>query len=247
MEPGYARKTISSSLQKYTNAPQDRIRHSFRPTNFIFIKSSPKKPQSIYPRSSMQRSRNAMTPQPSTYEWIPDNYDHYKIHLSQDRKSREFKRRAISPFDFKAPGNIRKGKNQSAFSDEMQAYITINDPFESANDQMNRVKWIQECYRVSNFRPSLKNKVCVNPRTLKRTAKHIKKKLEEDWGENKFFIKTSGNNIEIRFDTEETGIMYYMNVLMKTDVELIPFSKDSECWGKFKHTVYTIKPKLFKM
>ena len=103
-------------------------------------------------------------------------------------------------------------------------YFTENDPFEAAEEDLYRAKWLAENkFLAGDFRPAQADKALerLTSSQLADMVNYIKKVIMIDWAEVNFIIGTNPDSfIEIKFDQKsvdtELGLKAYMNTLITT-------------------------------
>jgi hypothetical protein len=112
---------------------------------------------------------------------------------------------------------------QDKQKDYVMPYFTENDPYESAEEDMQRAKWLAENkFLAGDFRPAQYDKSMerLTPGQLADMVNYIKKVIMIDWAEVNFIIGTNPDSfIEIKFDRKsvdtDKGLKAYMNTLLK--------------------------------
>jgi hypothetical protein len=95
------------------------------------------------------------------YEHMPDSYDAFLKKKSEDRKASETKQSNIGGKPFALGMNSYTWKYHDCFipqekqKDYVMPYFTENDPFEAAEEDLYRAKWLAENkFLAGDFRPA---------------------------------------------------------------------------------------------
>jgi len=120
-------------------------------------------------------------------------------------------------------------------------YFTENDPFEAAEEDLYRAKWLSENkFLAGDFRPAVADKSLerLTPAQLADMVNYIKKVIMIDWAEVNFIIGTNPDSfIEIKFDRKsvdtDKGLKAYMNTLIKQHEVISQFNlrRVIKFWG----------------
>lgn len=137
-------------------------------------------------------------------------------------------------------------------------YFTENDPYESAEEDMQRAKWLAENkFLAGDFRPAQYDKSLerLTPGQLADMVNYIKKVIMIDWAEVNFIIGTNPDSfIEIKFDRKsidtEKGLKAYMNTLIKQHEVISQFNlrRVIKFWGHKdnEHVYFMLAPSWIK-
>uniref|UniRef100_A0A7S2IBN6 Uncharacterized protein n=1 Tax=Haptolina brevifila TaxID=156173 RepID=A0A7S2IBN6_9EUKA len=141
------------------------------------------------------------------------------------------------------------------------AYISTADPYERADDQSLRFKWLQDAQILSGpFRPSGRVKGQTGQAsselptrsTLPQMVAELREAIEADWGEYAFLVcSTDDEHVVVRFELStldsEPGLGAYMNVFARSHhvVSKFMLRKVVEDWNVTPgddHVYFTFRP-----
>lgn len=141
------------------------------------------------------------------------------------------------------------------------AYTSTADPYERADDQSLRFKWLQDAQILSGpFRPSGRVKGQTNQAatelptrsTLPQMVAELRESIEADWGEYAFLVcSTDDEHVVVRFELStldsEPGLGAYMNVFSRSHhvVSKYQLRKVVEDWNVTPgdgHLYFTFRP-----
>ena len=111
---------------------------------------------------------------------------------------------------------------EDQFDDNGDRYPYLSDPYEAAQDQAMRAKWIDDSKILHGpFLPSGKTRPLDKPsrKLLPDIVKEIHNVVNEDWSDYSFdVLATEDDNVAVRFDLStvdsEKGLLAYMNVMV---------------------------------
>lgn len=142
--------------------------------------------------------------------------------------------------------------------DYVMPYFTENDPFEAAEEDLYRAKWLSENkFLAGDFRPAVADKSLerLTPAQLADMVNYIKKVIMIDWAEVNFIIGTNPDSfIEIKFDRKsvdtDKGLKAYMNTLIKQHEVISQFNlrRVIKFWGYKdpQHVYFMLAPSWIK-
>lgn len=242
--PHYMLPNFASILPEYANSEADKIRESFSTGNYSAIS---KIPNSICPdnvnsaryqsidqnrKSSAlnQAGKKAATSYTRNlfqeFEYVPSRYSLADELRSKSRVEKERKRLDIGGKDFVCSSNAVKLKHEDGFEDKSQKFPYMSEPFEGAQEQMMRAKWLEDSKVLHGaFVPSGMGHTLEKPTrtTLPQMVQEIHRVVSEDWSDYRFSVlATEEDTIVIRFDLKtiesEKGLVAYMNVMARSNM-----------------------------
>lgn len=195
---------------------------------------------------------------------MPDSYDAFLKKKQEDRKQSEYKQSTVSNRPFAIGMNAYTWKYHDCFipqekqKDYVMPYFTENDPFEAAEEDLYRAKWLAENkFLAGDFRPAQADKALerLTSSQLADMVNYIKKVIMIDWAEVNFIIGTNPDSfIEVKFDRKsvdtDKGLKAYMNTLIKTHDVIGQFNlrRVIKFWG-YKdpaHVYFMLAPSWIK-
>lgn len=144
--------------------------------------------------------------------------------MKKYREDSAAKRRAISTKEFISSGTPNKLKERDSSSE--RSYVSINNSFNSANDQAARLKWIRDVkIKNGSFRLGKSIDASKNKNNSYEIITLIRKKIASDWQSTDFDIGVNKAGLfEIRFfmNTVESNesMHYYMNILINKSLDI---------------------------
>jgi len=144
---------------------------------------------------------------------------------------------------------------------KFNAFISTADPYERADDQSLRFKWLQDAQILSGpFRPSGRVKgqtgqaasELPSRSTLPSMVAELREAIEQDWAEYPFLVcSTDDEHVVVRFELStldaEPGLGAYMNVFARSQhvVSKFQLRKVVEDWNVTPgdgHLYFTFRP-----
>ena len=287
--PHYALPNFSVVLPTYSNGESDVITQAFRIGNFVSLAALPSqvKPGQVS-RSRFQKILDNRQPtqdwnvsQPlgapykpksktfSEFEYISTPFsladDLAKVAREKNQAAGEA---AGHPKAFIMSDTAVKMKYEDAFMTgnpnqdlKILPYNSMPDPYERADDQALRFKWLQDAQILSGpFRPSgrVKGKLgeasseLPSRSTLPAMVAELRESIEKDWAEYPFLVcSTDDEHVVVRFELStldaEPGLGAYMNVFSRNEHVVSKFSlkKVVEDWNVTPgdgHLYFTFRP-----
>jgi hypothetical protein len=236
--PHYQLPNFSSILPEFENAEQEYIGQAFSMANFTRISKLPN--QVVTGGVSRRRGHNTESnrrsneiasdygkrafgkPQVfSEFAYMPSRYSLAEELATKDRLESEARRMEVGGRDFTCAAGQKKLKYEDQFEDRGYRYPYLSDPFEAAQDQAMRAKWIDDSKILHGpFIPTGTTKPLGKPsrKLLPDIVKEIHNVVNEDWSDYSFdVLATEDDNVAVRFDLttvdSEKGLLAYMNVL----------------------------------
>lgn len=287
--PHYALPNFSVVLPTYSNNESDVITQAFRVGNFVSLAALPSqvKPGQVS-RSRFQKILDNRQPtedwnvsQPlgapykpkaktfSEYEYMSSPYSLAdELAKTQREKSQKASEAAGHPKPFVMSDTNQRMKYEDAFGSKdpnsslkILPYNSIPDPYERADDQALRFKWLQDAQILSGpFRPSGRVKGMAGQAsselpsrsTLPAMVAELREAIEKDWAEYPFLVcSTDDEHLVVRFELStldsEPGLGAYMNVFSRNEHVVSKFSlkKVVEDWNVTPgdgHLYFTFRP-----
>merc|ERR1740138_61551 len=284
--PHYALPNFSVVLPTYSNNEADVITQAFRIGNYVSLSALP---NSVKPgQVSRSRFQKILDNRQPTEDWNVNLGAPYKpkaktfsefeyvstpFALAEDlaKQERERSHVAVAAAGHKMPfvmsDTAVKLKYEDAFVGDanpgykFNAFISTADPYERADDQALRFKWLQDAQILSGpFRPSGRVKGQTNQAatelpsrsTLPQMVAELREALEEDWGEYPFLVcSTDDEHVVVRFELAtldaEPGLGAYLNVFARSAhvVSKFQLKKVVEDWNVTPgdgHLYFTFRP-----
>jgi hypothetical protein len=244
--PHYMLPNFTSILPEYSNAEQDKIREAFSTGNYSAVSKMPNSigPETINKSRQEQIDSNRKanpfaaagkkvlgmnTGTFSDYDYMPSRYSLADELASKERVEMESKRQEIGGKDFICSSNHSRLKHEDGFEDKTYRYPYMSEPFEAAQEQMMRVKWLEDSKVLHGpFVPSGGSRFSSADKTLDtptrtilpQIVEEIHKILADDWMDNEFSVlATEEDTIIARFKLDtidsEKGLVAYMNVMSR--------------------------------
>lgn len=242
--PHYMLPNFTSILPEYANAEQDKIREAFSTGNYSAVSKIPNNigPETINKMRQDQidsnRKANPLgaagkkvvginTGCFSEYDYMPSRYSLADELASKERVEHETQRLEIGGKDFVCSSNHSRLKHEDGFEDKNYKYPYMSEPFEAAQEQMMRAKWLEDSKVLHGpFVPSGHSRFAGPDKTLDtptrallpQIVEEIHTVLSDDWIDNEFSVlATEEDTIIARFKLDsldsEKGLKAYMNVL----------------------------------
>lgn len=274
--PHYALPNFATVLPTYSNHESDVIAQAFRIGNYVSLNDLPDriKPGQVS-RSRFQKildnrqQDEGHEPMPrakpkyfSEFEYIPSPYS---IADSLAREERQNEAALLEKAGHKQPFRMAdqavKLQYEDGFGGDFAAYANGPDPFERADDQALRHKWLQEAQILAGpFRPSGRVKGQMgeaaterpSPARLGEMVETIREAINADWAEYNFIVcATDDEHIVVRFEMDALdsapGLVAYMNLFARTShvVSKFMLKKVIEDWNVTPddgHLYFTFRP-----
>lgn len=232
---------FTSILPTYTNVEQDDIRSAFTVGNHVSLRELPNKirynsiinskidKSKVNIRSGIpggggrKITKNGLFEQ---FEYIPSRYSLADEILMKERLEDEAVTLGVGGKPFVPGSNKLKLKFENAFEDKdgnIGAFKYMSDPYEAAQNQNLRAKWIEDSKILHGpFIPSGTKKALEAPSRslLPDICKAIHQVIARDWGDLEFSVQaTEDDDVVVRFSLmaveSELGVESYMNCLLK--------------------------------
>jgi len=289
--PHYALPNFSVVLPTYSNNEADVITQAFRIGNYVSLSALPNtvKPGQVS-RSRFQKILDNRQPaedwnvslgapyKPKAKTFSEFEYVSTPFSLADElaKAARETSHKAVAAAGhtkaFLMSDTAVKQKNEDAFNkygqqgqcDEtykFNAFVSTADPYERADDQSLRFKWLQDAQILSGpFRPSGRVKGQTNQAatelpsrsTLPAMVAELREAVEGDWAEYPFLVcSTDDEHVVVRFELStldsEPGLGAYMNVFARSShvVSKFQLRKVVEDWNVTPgdgHLYFTFRP-----
>ena len=284
--PHYALPNFSVVLPTYSNNESDVITQAFRIGNFVSLSALPNtvKPGQVS-RSRFQKILDNRQPaedwnvnlgapyKPKAKTFSEFEYISTPFALADDlaKQEREKSHKAVEAAGHKQAfvmsdtavklkyEDAYVGKANPDFS--FSPFTSTADPYERADDQSLRFKWLQDAQILSGpFRPSGRVKGSLNQSamelpsrsTLPSMVAELREALEADWAEYPFLVcSTDDEHVVVRFELatldSEPGLGAYMNVFARSQhvVSKFQLRKVVEDWNVTPgdgHLYFTFRP-----
>jgi len=282
--PRYAMPNISSILPEYANCEQDVIRRAFANANYDALHNLPSTLDygevNKHRRAHMEQARKMLIenmPHPAgsiakptnknglfqEFEYQPSPYELYDEFEHKERVVSDAKRMEVSGRDFNTGGVVHKATYEDGFTDGVRYPHSVN-PYEAAQDQMLRQKWLEESKILSGpFIPadgsSTLHQTEHGPtKAMARDViQQVQKIVCEDWEDVEVAIYINEDEQwVIRFPLEgidsDAGLVAYMNVFVRTNkiIEKYKLVKVVEHWNVRPgdgHVYFTLRPPWVKV
>ena len=188
----------------------------------------------------------------------------YSIADSLAREERIHDAEAVEKAGHKAPFRMSdttmKLKHEDAFHGDFNAFFNGPDPYERADDQALRHKWLEEAQILAGpFRPSGRVKGAMGESATERPApskmpeivEQLRMAIEADWEYAFIVCATDDEHIVVRFEMStldsEPGLVAYMNLFARTNHVVSKFllKKVVEDWNVTPgdgHLYFTFRP-----
>ena len=154
-----------------------------------------------------------------------------------------------------------KLKYEDSFGDTFNVFRSGADPYERADDQALRFKWLQDAQILCGpFRPSGRVKgqtgqaasEMPSRQSLPAMVEQLREAIEDDWGEYAFLVcSTDDEHLVVRFELStldsEPGLVAYMNVFARSAhvISKYQLRKMVEDWNVTPgdgHLYFTFRP-----
>jgi len=284
--PHYALPNFSIVLPTYSNAESDLITQAFRVGNFASLSAMPNsvKPGQVS-RSRFQKILDNRQPAEdwnvtlgapykpkakcfSEFEYVSSPFSLADEIAKEDReKHDEAVKAAGHEKAFVMSDTSQRLKYEDEFRGGANPTVTFNaftsdaDPYERADDQALRFKWLQDAQILSGpFRPSGRVKGQTGQAaselptrsTLPQMVAELREAIEFDWSEYGFLVcSTDDEHVVVRFELStldsEPGLSAYMNVFSRSHRVISKFQlrKVVEDWNVTPgdgHLYFTFRP-----
>ena len=284
--PHYALPNFSVVLPTYSNNEADVITQAFRIGNYVSLSGLPSsvKPGQVS-RSRFQKILDNRQPaedwnvnlgapyKPKAKTFSEFEYISTPYALADDlaKQDREKHHKAAEAAGHKAPfvmsDTAVKLKYEDAYVGKanpdfnFSPFNSTADPYERADDQSLRFKWLQDAQILSGpFRPSGRVKGSLNQAamelpsrsTLPSMVAELRESIEQDWAEYPFLVcSTDDEHVVVRFELStldaEPGLGAYMNVFARSQHVVSKFAlrKVVEDWNVTPgdgHLYFTFRP-----
>ena len=284
--PHYALPNFSVVLPTYSNHESDVITNAFRVGNFVSLHDLPHnvKPGQVS-RSRFQKILDNRQPaedwnvnlgapyKPKAKTFSEFEYVSTPFSLADElaKQERERSHKAVAAAGHTTPfcmsDTAAKLKYEDAFAGGANSDFKFNafnadaDPYERADDQALRFKWLQDAQILSGpFRPSGRVKgqagqsasEMPSRSTLPSMVAELREALEQDWAEYPFLVcSTDDEHVVVRYELAtldaEPGLGAYMNVFSRSHHVISKFQlrKVVEDWNVTPgdgHLYFTFRP-----
>jgi len=284
--PHYALPNFSVVLPTYSNNEADVITQAFRIGNYVSLSALPNtvKPGQVS-RSRFQKILDNRQPaedwnvslgapyKPKAKTFSEFEYISTPFSLVDElaKQERERSHKAVAAAGHKTPflmsDTAVKLKYEDAYMGganpeyKFNAFISTADPYERADDQALRFKWLEDAQILSGpFRPSGRVKGQTNQAatelpsrsTLPAMVAELREAIEQDWAEYPFLVcSTDDEHVVVRFELatldSEPGLGAYMNVFARSQhvVSKFQLRKVVEDWNVTPgdgHLYFTFRP-----
>jgi len=245
----YTKATTTNLLPEYKNTETDKIRDAFTANNFGSLSKLPWELQAgtvMHARASgIQENLRSGVGNGTVahhkplqrrglfheFEYIPSKYnlaDELKRH---ERAEAVATMDTISQKQFVYAGTGKRLKHEDSFEDRAWRYPYMDDPFEGADEQERRLKWINESKVIQGpFLPTGVAKALHTPSRsqLPDMIKQLHEIMRVDWGTSNFSVMaTQDDIIAVRFELNTIGseraLRSYMNVFAETNVAVLKY------------------------
>ena len=240
--PHYQLPNFSSVLPEYANAEQDYIAQAFTASNFTRMSKLPN--QVVTGGVSRARGVNTEVNRRSNdiasdygkkpfgkaklfseFHYMPSRYSLADELSTKVRLESEARRLEVGGRDFTCASDTAKLKYEDQFEDRGYRFPYLSDPFEAAQDQAMRAKWIDDSKILHGpFVPAGGTKPLEKPsrKLLPDIVKEIHDVMTQDWSDYSFdVLATEDDNVAVRFDLttvdSEKGLLAYMNVMVSSN------------------------------
>ena len=284
--PHYALPNFSVVLPTYSNAESDLITQAFRIGNFVSVSALPNsiKPGQVS-RSRFQKILDNRQPAEdwnvnlgapykpkqktfSEFEYMPSPFSLADEVAKEDREKHVEATKAAghekafvmsdTHKSLKYEDSFRGGSNPTF---QFNAFSSVADPYERADDQALRYKWLQDAQILAGpIRPSGRVKGSTGQAsselptrsTLPQMVAELREAIEFDWSEYAFLVcSTDDEHVVIRFELatldSEPGLSAYMNVFSRSHRVVYKYmlKKVVEDWNVTPgdgHLYFTFRP-----
>jgi len=252
--PHYALPNFSVVLPTYSNAESDLITQAFRIGSYVSLSSMPNRIQpGQVSRSRFQKILDNRQPTEdwnvqlgapykpkaktfSEFEYVSSPFSLADEIAKEDReKHHEAVKAAGHEVAFVMSDTSQPLKYEDEFSKTAKSawetpFTSSADPYERADDQSLRFKWLQDAQILSGpFRPSGRVKGVTGQAsselptrsTLPQMVAELREAIEFDWSEYGFLVcSTDDEHVVVRFELatldSEPGLSAYMNVFSRS-------------------------------
>ena len=213
--PHYALPNFSVVLPTYSNQESDVITNAFRVGNFTSLHDLPHqvKPGQVSrsrfqkildnrQESTENKAPHSKPAQFSTFEYVPSPYSVADDIARESRhRSDELRKEAGHKQTFQMSSVQIKLPHEDSFGGVFNPFSREDDPYERADDQALRFKWLQEALVMSApFRPSGRVKGQAGQsaseipgrQNLPEIVDRMRASIEEDWEEYGFLVRRRG-------------------------------------------------------
>jgi hypothetical protein len=159
----------------------------------------------------------------------------------QDRVTEQSKQMEIGGKAFVCSSTSAKLKHEDGFEDKQHRYPYMSEPFEAAQEQMMRAKWLEDSKVLHGpFVPSGNDKALNLPtrKLLPQIVEEIHQVLSDDWIDYEFSVlATEEDTLVARFKLDsiesEKGLVAYMNILARSNavIEKYKLRRIVEDWN----------------
>jgi len=282
--PHYALPNFSVVLPTFANHESDVIAQAFRIGNYVSLHDLPNrvKPGQVS-RGRFQKildnrqPSDVVTPENpagrfhnkpkyfSDFEYMPTPYSIADSIMHAERLEHN---KDVEKAGHKAPFTMADTKVRLKYEDafgftkaDFNAYNDSPDPYELADDQALRHKWLQEAQILAGpFRPAGRVKGATGEAATERPGhasmpeivEFLRRSIEADWEDYTFIVcATDDEHVVIRFELStldsEPGLVAYMNIFARTDLTVNKYllKKVVEDWNVTPgdgHLYFTFRP-----
>ena len=226
--------TTTTLLPSYANAETDKIRDAFCAHNYGSLAKLPSELQAgtvLHAKAgAIQENLRAGALSHHKplqrrglfheFEYIPSRYalaEELRRHEGAIARAHED---AISAHKFTCAGTGKRLKFEDQFEDRAWRYPYLDDPFEGAQEQERRLKWLHEAKVIHGaFLPPgvARSSGAPTRRQLRDAVGRVHGALAADWGSANFSVMaTSEDHVVVRFELatvdSDRALRAYMNV-----------------------------------
>jgi len=275
--PHYALPNFSVVLPTFSNHESDCITQAFRIGNFVSLGDLPNgiKPGQVS-RNRFQKildNREPSSSEPTAYkpkakyfsefEYLPSAFSLVDDLAKTERiKHEEKTAMAGHKMPFRMSDTAVKLRHEDSFGNTDTVMNTgAVDPYERADDQALRFKWLQDAAILAGpFRPAGRVKGQTGQAATEIPSRasmpymvdKLREAVEEDWSEYAFLVcSTDDEHLVVRFELStldsEPGLVAYMNMFARSNavVNNLMLRKVVEDWNVTPgdgHLYFTFRP-----
>ncbi|KAL1495714.1 hypothetical protein AB1Y20_016577 [Prymnesium parvum] len=271
--PHYALPNFSVVLPTFSNHEPDVITQAFRVGSYVSLSDLPNKlnagqvSRSRFQKILDNRQPSDAEPQPykpkaklfSEFEYVPSPFNLADDLIRAERKQSQLMIKEAHKEPFIMSDTSIKLKHEDAFHNKLETGWA--DPFESADDQALRYKWLQDAQILAGpWRPAGKVKgqsgqaatELPSRKSLPHMVDKLREAIEADWSEYDFLVcSTDDEHLVVRFEMStldsEPGLVAYMNMFSRSShvVNELMLRKVVEDWNVTPgdgHLYFTFRP-----
>jgi len=277
--PHYALPNFSVVLPTYSNHEPDVVASAFRVGNYVSLQDLPNrvKPGQVsrgrFQKILDNRQPSEFADQPagrfqskpkyfSEFEYMPSPYSIVElIHKQEREEDATALEKAGHKKAFVFADTAVRMKYEDAFHGGFKAYRDVPEPYECADDQALRHKWLQEAQILAGpWRTAGRVKGPTGEAATERPGRAsmpeivelIRTAIEEDWGDYSFIVcATDDEHVVVRFELStldsEPGLVAYMNIFARSNATVSKYilKKVVEDWNVTPndgHLYFTFRP-----